>query len=181
MWSVVWEVRWCRRSRPNVLTKCTRYMTLIPSVMKGLEKSMTFSLSAVMVRPATARSAFCNKHTCRHNYIYTASLGGNMMIMTKQSKYLVPNKRVCLNKDATVTYIAVTSAQWENNSSVFREGQAVMINYLTWYLELLGIVWKLSPTNKVHLCGIFHSQRRSYKPPLRFLCPPHKRIVGLAH
>lgn len=32
---------------------------LIPRVMKGLEKSMTFSLSAVMVNAATARSAFC--------------------------------------------------------------------------------------------------------------------------
>lgn len=32
---------------------------LIPRVMKGLEKSITFSLSDVMVKPATARSAFC--------------------------------------------------------------------------------------------------------------------------
>lgn len=32
---------------------------LIPRVMKGLEKSMTFSRSAVMVNAATARSAFC--------------------------------------------------------------------------------------------------------------------------
>lgn len=32
---------------------------LIPRVMNGLEKSMTFSLSAVMVKAATARSAFC--------------------------------------------------------------------------------------------------------------------------
>lgn len=31
---------------------------LIPRVMKGLEKSITFSLSEVMVKPATARSAF---------------------------------------------------------------------------------------------------------------------------
>lgn len=31
---------------------------LIPRVMNGLEKSITFSRSAVMVRPATARSAF---------------------------------------------------------------------------------------------------------------------------
>lgn len=31
----------------------------MPRVMKGLEKSMTFSLSAVMVKAATARSAFC--------------------------------------------------------------------------------------------------------------------------
>jgi hypothetical protein len=31
---------------------------LIPSVMNGLEKSITFSRSAVMVRPATAKSAF---------------------------------------------------------------------------------------------------------------------------
>lgn len=27
--------------------------------MNGLEKSITFSLSDVMVKPATARSAFC--------------------------------------------------------------------------------------------------------------------------
>lgn len=32
---------------------------LIPRVINGLEKSMTFSLSDVMVKPATARSAFC--------------------------------------------------------------------------------------------------------------------------
>ncbi|TNN81743.1 hypothetical protein EYF80_008189 [Liparis tanakae] len=32
---------------------------LIPRVMNGLEKSITFSLSDVMVKPATARSAFC--------------------------------------------------------------------------------------------------------------------------
>lgn len=38
---------------------CTRYRMLIPKVMKGLEKSMTFSRSAVMVNAATARSAFC--------------------------------------------------------------------------------------------------------------------------
>lgn len=31
---------------------------LIPRVMNGLEKSITFSLSDVMVKPATARSAF---------------------------------------------------------------------------------------------------------------------------
>lgn len=31
------------------------------------------------------------------------------------------------------------------------EGQAVMINYLTQYLGLLGTVWKLSPTNKTKL------------------------------
>lgn len=31
---------------------------LIPNVMKGLEKSITFSRSEVMVKPATARSAF---------------------------------------------------------------------------------------------------------------------------
>lgn len=31
---------------------------LIPRVMKGLEKSITFSRSEVMVKPATARSAF---------------------------------------------------------------------------------------------------------------------------
>lgn len=31
----------------------------MPRVMKGLEKSMTFSRSAVMVKAATARSAFC--------------------------------------------------------------------------------------------------------------------------
>ena len=31
----------------------------MPRLMKGLEKSMTFSLSDVMVKPATARSAFC--------------------------------------------------------------------------------------------------------------------------
>lgn len=33
----------------------------MPRVMKGLEKSMTFSLSEVMVKPATARSAFCRR------------------------------------------------------------------------------------------------------------------------
>lgn len=33
----------------------------------------------------------------------------------------------------------------------FSEGQAVMINYLTQYLGLLGIVWKLSLTNKTKL------------------------------
>lgn len=38
-------------------------MMLMPRVMNGLEKSMTFSRSAVMVRPATARSAFCNTET----------------------------------------------------------------------------------------------------------------------
>lgn len=32
---------------------------LIPRVMNGLEKSITFSLSEVMVKAATARSAFC--------------------------------------------------------------------------------------------------------------------------
>lgn len=32
---------------------------LIPKVMKGLEKSMAFSRTWVMVRGATARSAFC--------------------------------------------------------------------------------------------------------------------------
>lgn len=32
---------------------------LIPRVMNGLEKSMTFSRSEVMVKAATARSAFC--------------------------------------------------------------------------------------------------------------------------
>lgn len=34
---------------------------LIPKVMNGLEKSITFSRSAVMVSPATARSAFCRE------------------------------------------------------------------------------------------------------------------------
>lgn len=34
---------------------------LIPRVMNGLEKSITFSLSEVMVKPATARSAFCKE------------------------------------------------------------------------------------------------------------------------
>lgn len=52
---------------------CTRYMMLIPRVMKGLEKSMTFSLSAVMVRPATAKSAFCN--TCKIIAAVRAFLG----------------------------------------------------------------------------------------------------------
>lgn len=42
----------------SLLTRWTRYMMLMPRVMKGLEKSMTFSRSAVMVRPATAKSAF---------------------------------------------------------------------------------------------------------------------------
>ena len=41
------------------LTMWTRYRMLMPRDMKGLEKSMTFSLSEVMVKPATARSAFC--------------------------------------------------------------------------------------------------------------------------
>lgn len=40
------------------LTRCTLYRMLMPRVMNGLEKSMTFSLSDVMVSPATARSAF---------------------------------------------------------------------------------------------------------------------------
>lgn len=50
----------------------------MPRVMKGLEKSITFSLSDVMVKPATARSAFCSetqtewisnthKYHCRHD------------------------------------------------------------------------------------------------------------------
>lgn len=34
---------------------------LTPRVMKGLEKSMAFSRTWVMVRGATARSAFCNE------------------------------------------------------------------------------------------------------------------------
>lgn len=47
--------------RMCVFTRWTRYRMLIPRVMKGLEKSMTFSLSEVMVKPATARSAFCTE------------------------------------------------------------------------------------------------------------------------
>lgn len=47
-----------QESTGSKLTRWTRYMMLMPRVMKGLEKSMTFSRSAVMVRPATARSAF---------------------------------------------------------------------------------------------------------------------------
>lgn len=52
-----------RRSRgpQGNRTMCTRYRMLMPRVMKGLEKSMTFSRSAVMVNAATARSAFCWK------------------------------------------------------------------------------------------------------------------------
>lgn len=45
-----------------------RYKMLTPRVMKGLEKSMAFSRTWVMVRGATARSAFCNEretHTQR--------------------------------------------------------------------------------------------------------------------
>lgn len=79
-----------------------------------------------------------------------------MMFMTKwpkrQKKKSVPNKRVCLNNHATVTCIPVTRAQWEDNSSgFFSEGHTVMINYVTQYLGLLGIAWKLSPTNKTKL------------------------------
>lgn len=36
-----------------------RYKMLTPRVMKGLEKSIAFSRTWVMVRGATARSAFC--------------------------------------------------------------------------------------------------------------------------
>lgn len=38
---------------------------LIPRLMNGLEKSITFSLSDVMVKAATARSAFCEIDTDR--------------------------------------------------------------------------------------------------------------------
>lgn len=43
----------------KTLTSWTLYKMLIPRVMKGLEKSITFSRSEVMVKAATARSAFC--------------------------------------------------------------------------------------------------------------------------
>lgn len=52
-----------KASARSKLTRWTRYMMLMPRVMNGLEKSMTFSRSAVMVSPATARSAFCNTET----------------------------------------------------------------------------------------------------------------------
>lgn len=46
---------------------------LIPNVMNGFEKSITFSRSAVMVSPATARSAFWRER--RAERIRTLSLG----------------------------------------------------------------------------------------------------------
>lgn len=47
------------------LTSWTLYKMLIPRVMNGLEKSMTFSRSEVMVKAATARSAFCRVERTR--------------------------------------------------------------------------------------------------------------------
>lgn len=46
-----------KEKTPGLVPLGLRYRMLIPRVMKGLEKSMTFSLTYVMVRGATARSA----------------------------------------------------------------------------------------------------------------------------
>lgn len=43
------------------------YRMLIPNVMKGLEKSITFSLTYVMVRGATARSATWDQTKTSHS------------------------------------------------------------------------------------------------------------------
>lgn len=46
-----------KEKTPGLVPLGLRYRMLIPRVMKGLEKSMTFSLTYVMVRGATAKSA----------------------------------------------------------------------------------------------------------------------------
>lgn len=46
-----------KENTPGLVPLGLWYRMLIPSVMKGLEKSITFSLTYVIVRGATARSA----------------------------------------------------------------------------------------------------------------------------
>lgn len=46
-----------KENTPGLVPLGLRQRMLIPKVMKGLEKSMTFSLTQVMVKGATARSA----------------------------------------------------------------------------------------------------------------------------
>lgn len=48
-----------KEKTPGLVPLGFRQRMLMPRVMKGLEKSMTFSRTQVMVRGATAKSAFC--------------------------------------------------------------------------------------------------------------------------
>lgn len=52
-----------KENTPGLVPFGFRYRMLMPKVMKGLEKSITFSLTYVMVRGATARSATWEKNT----------------------------------------------------------------------------------------------------------------------
>ena len=54
----------------------------MPSVMKGLEKSMTFSLSEVMVKAATAKSAFCSREKRTENKDNTLQGNADTFSMT---------------------------------------------------------------------------------------------------
>ena len=54
-----------KENTPGLVPLGLRYRMLMPSVMKGLEKSIDFSRTYVMVRGATARSAIWWHHKGR--------------------------------------------------------------------------------------------------------------------
>lgn len=80
-------------------------MMLMPRVMKGLEKSMTFSRSAVIVRPATARSAFWNTKGKYRNIMYTQS---KVYAQTENSHEEVTQVYDVTNNLKTTTKIRMT-------------------------------------------------------------------------
>ena len=83
-------------------------MMLMPRVMKGLEKSMTFSRSAVMVRPATARSAFCINMQRRRDRKEEEGEHWKLRILRGLTLYLKRDvntcSAVCLSHKSTLSY-----------------------------------------------------------------------------